>query len=369
MGSASGKTNGSADNSRNITMSGGYTRRAYHAGSWYSDDEYDLDKTLSRYLSEAAKDDDRQTNNQDLPSPSLRAIICPHAGFSYSGPTAAYAYNQLEHELSKTDSPIRHILVFHPSHRVYLDGCAISGAHTIETPLGDLPVDTELRDEILNLVSRKKELGETRVSFSVMDRDVDEAEHSGEMQYPFIAKVQRNATKRKGTPSMIPILPIMCGNISNSKEYEYGSLLTEIIARKDVFSVVSTDFCHWGRQFSYQPIPSTCTTCTTSSTLEIFKFIQNLDRQGMQHIEMKEPGEFAKYLKETKNTICGRHAIQTWLNAVVQSESIGKKGGNDNGSGDPKPLKIEFNKYAQSSNVRSMGESSVSYASGIASVQ
>ena len=376
MGSASGKyKNNNTDSLRSIKMNRGYNRRAYHAGSWYSDDEATLDSTLSRYLAAAAKEDDRHANDRNplptAPLSSLRAIICPHAGFSYSGPTAAYGYNNLEQELAKNDSPIRHILVFHPSHHIYLDGCAVSGAQTIETPLGDLPVDTELRDEILNLASKKKSSpgGGATVGFSVMDRDVDEAEHSGEMQYPFIAKVQKNASKKNGSTSLIPILPIMCGSISNSKESEYGSLLAEIVARNDVLSIISTDFCHWGSRFSYQPRPSiTSSTTGTTTTLEIFEFIQNLDRQGMQHIEMKEPGAFAKYLKETRNTICGRHAIQTWLNAVVHSERAGKKNDNCNGSNDSGALSIEFNKYAQSSNVRSMRESSVSYASAIARV-
>ena len=94
--------------------------------------------------------------------------------------------------------------------------------------------------------------------------------------------------------------------------------------------------------------------------MTIYEFIQDLDRQGMRHIEMKEPGAFAKYLKETRNTICGRHAIQTWLNAVDHSEKNCK---DDEDSG---ALNIEFIKYAQSSNVRSMNESSVSYASAVA---
>lgn len=362
MGSVSGKANNNINNSRHIQMDKGYNRRAHHAGSWYSDDEATLDRALSRYLTAAAKEGDHHSNNRGIlpeSSSSLRAIICPHAGFSYSGPTAAHGYNYLEQELAKNDSPIRHILVFHPSHHTYLDGCAVSGARTIETPLGDLPVDTDLRDEILNLASKKKALGgATTVAFSVMGRDVDEAEHSGEMQYPFIAKVQNNVRKKKGITPIIPILPIMCGNISNSKELEYGSLLTEIVARNDVLSIVSTDFCHWGNRFSYQPTPS---PTATNRAMEIFEFIQNLDREGMRHIEMKEPGAFAKYLKETRNTICGRHAIQTWLNAVVRSEST-------NNGKNSVTLNIEFNNYSQSSNVRSMGESSVSYASAIAKV-
>lgn len=391
MGSAvSGKTNddngiiNNANANANQRTSGGYYRRASHAGSWYSDDEDTLDRALSRYLSAAAKreDDDndeqqqqemkghRHASNSNSSSslPSLRAIICPHAGFSYSGPTAAYGYRALEQELSKKDSPIRRILVFHPSHHVYLDGCAVSGARTIETPLGDLPVDMELRDEILALKSNNNRRQAAAAAFTVMDRDVDEAEHSGEMQYPYIAKAQKNANQKKGGTSLIPILPIMCGNISNAIESEYGNLLTEIVSRKDVFSIVSTDFCHWGKRFSYQPKPTTPSSSTriaaaegtSTTTVEIFEYIQNLDRQGMRHIEMKKPGAFAEYLKETRNTICGRHAIQTWLNAVVHSETTSNS---KNGV-----LDIEFNKYAQSSKVRSMRESSVSYASALATV-
>lgn len=347
-------------------MERGYARRALHAGSWYSDDETILDHTLTGYLAAAAQEDNSsQANDRDnssatnINNSSLRAIICPHAGFSYSGPTAAYGYNRLEQELAKDDSPIRRILVFHPSHHVYLDGCAVSGAQRIETPLGDLPVDVDLRKEILGLGSKNRSRGEATVDFTVMNQNEDEMEHSGEMQYPYIAKVQKNANQKTGRTSFIPILPIMCGNISNSKESEYGSLLAEIVARKDVFSVVSTDFCHWGERFSYQPTPSTTTT-------KIFEYIQNLDREGMRHIEMKEPGAFAKYLKETRNTICGRHAIQSWLNAVVHSERTSNDVTKSNDYITTGVLNIEFNKYAQSSNVRSMRESSVSYASAIA---
>ena len=56
-------------------------RRASHANSWYSGSASQLDRELSSWLSVVAP----------LPSPA-RAVICPHAGYSYSGPTAAYRY-------------------------------------------------------------------------------------------------------------------------------------------------------------------------------------------------------------------------------------------------------------------------------------
>mmetsp|Transcript_9518 Transcript_9518/g.28372 ORF Transcript_9518/g.28372 Transcript_9518/m.28372 type:complete len:360 (-) Transcript_9518:579-1658(-) len=356
-------------------MSLGYIRRAHHAGKWYSDDKDALDEELSGYLAEAANGQEKEER-----SSPLRAIISPHAGFSYSGPTAAYAFHALGEELAKPNCPIKHILVLHPSHHVYVDGCAVSGASTIETPLGNLPVDSELRDEILALKhstdwgtkaaealssrysilfgrndTKKKKTGG---AFVVMDRDVDEAEHSGEMLYPYIAKVQKTASQRNGRTSLIPVLPIMCGSISNAKQSEFGKLLADVIDRKDVVSLISSDFCHWGKNFSYQPLPPTCVS--TTKKMEIFEFIESLDRQGMLHIEMKEPGDFAKYIKETKNTVCGQHAIQVWLNAVVHTERTSDK--------QDEVLDISFNNYAQCAQVRSMADFSVSYASAVARV-
>ncbi|MGK3752132.1 MAG: AmmeMemoRadiSam system protein B [Bacillariaceae sp.] len=346
---------GNASVNKNNKMNNNYNRRAHHAGSWYSDDEKILDENLHRYLMSAAKEEMYKQNN--IRHSSLRAIICPHAGFDYSGPTAAYGYHHLERELSKKDTPIRHILVFHPSHHFYLDGCAVSGATKIETPLGNLPVDTLLREEILNLKPG---------AFTIMNRNVDESEHSGEMQYPYIAKVQNDANKKKGTTNKIPVLPIMCGSLSNSKESTYGKLLAEIVSRSDVLSILSSDFCHWGDRFNYQPTPrdnNEKIAQKENTATDIFEFIRDLDNRGMEHISMQQPGAFAQYLKETRNTICGRHAIQTWLNAVVHSKSDSK-----NTSNDGEDLSLEFIKYAQSSEVRSMRESSVSYASAVARV-
>ncbi|MGK3743287.1 MAG: AmmeMemoRadiSam system protein B, partial [Bacillariaceae sp.] len=343
---------GNASVNKNNKMNNNYNRRAHHAGSWYSDDEKILDENLHRYLMSAAKEEMYKQNN--IRHSSLRAIICPHAGFDYSGPTAAYGYHHLERELSKKDTPIRHILVFHPSHHFYLDGCAVSGATKIETPLGNLPVDTLLREEILNLKPG---------AFTIMNRNVDESEHSGEMQYPYIAKVQNDANKKKGTTNKIPVLPIMCGSLSNSKESTYGKLLAEIVSRSDVLSIISSDFCHWGDRFNYQPTPrdnNEKIAQKENTATDIFEFIRDLDNRGMEHISMQQPGAFAQYLKETRNTICGRHAIQTWLNAVVHSKSDSK-----NTSNDGEDLSLEFIKYAQSSEVRSMRESSVSYASAV----
>jgi AmmeMemoRadiSam system protein B len=314
-----------------------YSRAAHHAGSWYDSTAEGLEKVLQKFLDDAEQD----SKELSLHSKSLRGLICPHAGFSYSGSTAGHAYQVLSKELSKKDTPIKRILVLHPSHHVYLDRCAVSGASELETPLGNLQVDQEFKKAVLNLAEKPED-----DTFLVTSQKEDEGEHSGEMQYPFIYKVLKDVGKLDD----IKILPIMCGALSVNQETRYGSLLAKYVARQDVLTVVSTDFCHWGSRFSYQP---TDNSFASGSGIPIHEYIKLLDRKGMDHISMKEPGAFAQYIKETRNSICGKHAVAVWLRAVTASEKCDS-------------LEVEFLSYAQSSEVKSMSDSSVSYAVAIA---
>ena len=69
----------------------------------------------------------------------VKAIIAPHAGFAYSGPTAGWAYAYL---LKQQQKPTR-IFLIGPSHKKSFKGCSLSGMSVLETPLGNLKVDTD----------------------------------------------------------------------------------------------------------------------------------------------------------------------------------------------------------------------------------
>jgi AmmeMemoRadiSam system protein B len=292
-----------------------YLRRAHHAGSWYTDDANALRRELQHNLEQAS----------DVEHSHVRAVIVPHAGYSYSGPTAAYAFKAIQQELQQ--GGIQHILVLHPSHHVFLQGCAVSGAHELETPLGNLTVG--LRQELL------------QVGCTTMKRLDDEHEHSGEMQYPYLKLILPRH-------SIISVTPCMVGALSTEQEIEWGQRLAPIIGRDDVLTVVSSDFCHWGRRFSYQP---TSSSSSNDDSIPIHSYIEQLDRQGMDLIERQEPGAFAAYLKQTRNTICGRHAIAVWMRAT---------------SSDDDHLQVKFVHYEQSSQAKSLSDSSVSYAAAVA---
>jgi hypothetical protein len=178
---------------------GSYRRRAHHAGSWYDSDADTSQETLSGFLgavdSPTGSSSSLSSTAPTTPSPRLRAIVV-HAGYSYSGPTVAYAYAALQTELTttkntdtNTKSPIRQILVLHPSHHIYLKGSAVSGASILETPVGSLAVDDDLGREILGLSNK----------FTVMELGVDEREHSGEMQYPYLAQILKTVATATAT--------------------------------------------------------------------------------------------------------------------------------------------------------------------------
>lgn len=209
-------------------------RRATHAGSWYSSHGKELARELDGWLAEAS----------EAAGPA-RAIIAPHAGFSYSGPTAASAYKHVKPE------GVRRVFVLGPSHSVYLPECAVTRCDVYETPLGDITIDKEIRAELFNTGG-----------FKEMAIKVDENEHSIEMHLPYIMQVMGDQP--------FTLVPILVGALSEKSEAWYGELLAPYLAQPENLFVVSSDFCHWGKRFRF--------TYVDPSHKEIFQSIEALDR-------------------------------------------------------------------------------------------
>ena len=81
-----------------------YIRRAHHAGSWYSSDPDVLDDLLTKFLTDAKDDkggDDSAPAVLGIGGGVPNACISPHAGFQYSGATAAYSFLALGEAIQK----------------------------------------------------------------------------------------------------------------------------------------------------------------------------------------------------------------------------------------------------------------------------
>lgn len=117
---------------------------------------------------------------------NARCIVVPHAGLIYSGKTAAHAFKAID------TKDIERVVIFGPSHHSDLITCAVTACDSYETPLGELKVDTAARDALIKACPQVK----------LMTLEVDEDEHSIELELPFIKEVFSEKVK---------ILPIMVG--------------------------------------------------------------------------------------------------------------------------------------------------------------
>jgi len=288
---------------------------------------------------------------------SLACLLreCRHAGYSYSGPAAAWAYKSLDL------SHVKRIFLLGPSHALYLPGCALSKHAKYATPLGDLTID---KATIAELHKTGK--------FDTMSTDADETEHSLEMHLPYIYKMLSQAFKSSAEyPTLVPIL---VGSTSAASEKSYGKILAPYLADPTSVFVVSSDFCHWGHRFQYTYyLPASPSASAASpgggyhlkrrdkdpTNPPIYESIGSLDKMAMDAIEGGKHENFLGNLKETGNTVCGRHPIGVVMATIDVLEEEGKVEGGDKG-------KFKFVRYERSGDVEEVGDSSVSYASAYA---
>ena len=303
------------------------SRRASHAGTWYSACAKDLAVEFERYFSSIPL----SSSNR------VKAIISPHAGYRFSGATASWGFKSVD------ITHITRVFIIGPCHRTYIDGCAVPDASVTnyETPFGSLQLDMEVLREIkLN----------SEVAFRSLKLSDDEDEHSIELQLPLLHYVLG------GSNSSAKIVPIFVGSLVQNEERVFGRILSKYFDDPSTLFVISSDFCHWGNRFRFTPnnfprMPISVAPVFPPDSMN--GKIESLDREGMDLIAKQDIEGFSKYLQVSGNTICGRNAILIFLETVRNSRTN---------------CEIEFLNYSQSgilpSNV-SRQDSSVSYASAV----
>jgi AmmeMemoRadiSam system protein B len=162
-----------------------------------------------------AADVDAMLDAVDVPADDglARAYVVPHAGYRYSGPTAAHVYARLRAHAAR----VSRVVIVGPSHRVPLKGCAVSGADRWLTPLGAVPVE------------RLPEGGLTPVN-----DEPHAAEHSIEVQLPFVQRALGDVT----------VLPIAVG-AATVDDVAATIVAAVALAPADTVVVCSTDLSHY----------------------------------------------------------------------------------------------------------------------------
>ncbi|KAI4126433.1 MAG: hypothetical protein LQ347_004973 [Umbilicaria vellea] len=319
-------------------------REASHAGSWYSDDGPTLSRQLDGWLSQV---DPTVKAAGVVQNSGAQIIIAPHAGYAYSGPAAAWAYNSIDFSRAKR------IFLLGPSHHFYLSGCALSQCTHYSTPLGDLALDT-------TTIAELHQTGK----FDKMSQSTDEDEHSLEMHLPYLHKMLSKSFPNPA--SYPPLIPVLVGNTSGATERSYGTIFADYLACLDSVFIVSSDFCHWGSRFNYTYyLPSDAPNVGDGRSLNsrdkpptsppIHESIARIDQSAMDAISSGSHDNFLQDLRATGNTVCGRHPIGIVMAALEHLRYPGKV---EDGIG-----RFTFVRYERSSDCVKVGDSSVSYAS------
>jgi len=193
-----------------VSMAFCETKNADLAGSWYPASKEALITMLSGFLKNA------DTEKLDG---KIIGLISPHAGFKYSGGVAAYGFKLIK------DEPIKTAIVIAFNHSIPHRGIAVCDYDSYKTPLGEVGIDKELSEELINENSNIYAMKKAFVN-----------ENSSEMQIPFLQMVL----------SDFKIVIIQMGEQSLENCKILSNALYNVLKDKDDFILIaSTDMCHF----------------------------------------------------------------------------------------------------------------------------
>jgi len=175
-------------------------------GYFYPGNPEILSKTIHNLITSA--------KSFELPPP--KAIIAPHAGYTYSGAIAATIYKTL---LPNKDL-IKRVVVVGPAHKLSFRGIATTNCDYFSTPLGNLAIDLAAIASILSMPT-----------VQVLEHAFD-MEHCLEVQLPFLQTVLKD----------FKLIPFVIGN---AQPQDVANLLLRLWGGRETLIVISSDLSHY----------------------------------------------------------------------------------------------------------------------------
>jgi len=236
------------------------------AGTWYSAEPNVLRAEIAGYFEKA----------QVEPGADIVGLILPHAGYAYSGPTAAHGVKSLARTYKR-------VVVVGPTHRLPMEEVlSVPRATHYETPLGQVPLDTEFIDRLLEYPPFQNV------------PSAHQGEHSVQIEVPLL---QHKLGDFK-------LVPIVAGQCSHETVAQVGRILARLMD-KDTLLVASSDFVHYGPNYQYVPFSDNLPQNIKKLDMGAYAFIENVDPKGL-----------LDYKRRTGATICGCVPVAILLSAL-----------------------------------------------------
>lgn len=227
-------------------------------------------------------------NARAAPSkPPVRAVVVPHAGYAFSGPTAALAFARLP------ATGVRRVIVLGPSHHVSFAGAALpsEGVSAFATPLGEMALDTEA---IARLRGRSGFGGPARAHGP---------EHALEVELPFLQVVAPDA-------KLVPIVVGGATDLAGCREI--AEAVSELLDDGTVV-VASSDFTHYGERYGWAPY----------SGPDVPETLLQVGRATAQRVAAGDARGLVTQVEVSGDTVCGVRPL-TVLAALVDAALDGR---------------------------------------------
>ena len=243
-------------------------RRPTQAGSFYAGDAETLKAQIEDCFLHSFGPGKKPKVNLDKPR-KIVGLVCPHAGFMYSGPVAANAYYELA-----LDGKPETVVILGPNHTGYGGALSLMDEGLWRTPLGDVEIDSLVAHEICR---------ETKLV------DVDESahlfEHSIEVQLPWLQYLYGNEFK------FVPV----CFQLQDFESaHEVGNALVEVLSQRNALVIASSDFTH------YEPQANA----------------ESKDLAALEAVKALEARRFISIIEEEHITACGYGPIAATITAA-----------------------------------------------------
>ncbi len=232
------------------------------AGSWYADDPEALAAEMDGYF--------KQVKRDGLSGYPI-ALVAPHAGHRFSGPTAAHAYDTIR------GRTYGRVFIIGPAHKANFRGVALPDFTHYRSPLGSVEIDPQAVAQL-----------RTNPLFSAQP-GADLKEHCIEIQLPFLQRALKRFT----------LVPLLVSNLTRDEVVSAGETLRGVIRPGDLL-VISTDFTHYGPAYGYAGPPANAIGPQEAPT----RLAQLMD-QVWVHLENKDLKGLLAYKRDTGDTICG----------------------------------------------------------------
>ena len=186
------------------------------AGMFYPKDKQELETTIEKCFLHKYGPEKLPPSHTDK---KIIGIICPHAGYQYSGPIAANSYYEISGQ--KPDL----VIIIGPNHWGIGQNIATMKECTWRTPMGDIEVDTQAAIEINNIIQH------IELDFFAHSKD-----HCLEVQIPMLQKIFQHTFK---------ILPIILNDQRLETALEVGKSIAKIAKNRKTIVIGSSDFTHY----------------------------------------------------------------------------------------------------------------------------